>query len=219
MRVLRKFLSVVFIIVGIGLVIYPKAMEIYRDSQQEELIDEWESAMKNVIVEENDDAIEIEEIEKSEVGEEEVNNASVNTNTNKAIKDLPDNMEGMISIEKIDLKLPILPGASQDNMKKAIGSLKGSASAGQVGNYSLAGHRNLTFGRNFNRLDELSQGDLIKISTGQDTFNYRIKEKLYVKPSDIDVLKANGKDKEITLITCHPLGSSKQRLIIKGTIE
>nr|WP_300005686.1 class D sortase [Tissierella sp.] len=237
---MRGKISLLFILIGMLIMAYPKSIELYRDYQQDQLLNEWEDALKDVEIDEDYQELSKEEyesyqeelipeilamrsdiVEESVVAENEKPNKAIDQdkNTKGQTKKISKNFEGIIEIEKIDLKLPILTGASQNNLKSAIGSIKNTGEMGRVGNYSLAGHRNLTRGRNFNRLDEVVKGDIIEVNNGKERFKYRVTQKLYVKPNETNVLKSDGDSREITLVTCHPLGSSEQRLIIKGKIE
>lgn len=131
---------------------------------------------------------------------------------------LPKNVEGVLRIDKINLKLPILTDATVKNLKVSVASIANTGKPGEVGNYAIAGHRNLTYGKNFNRLDEVDLGDIIQVETGSKQFKYIVEDKQYVLPTDVSVLKGNGKDTEITLITCDPMDNPTHRLIIKGKI-
>lgn len=123
---------------------------------------------------------------------------------------------GVLKISSINLTLPILDGASLQNMKIGAGRIKGTGNIGQVGNVALAAHRSHTHGRFFNRLDELQTGDTITITTFPSTYEYTIYEKLVVKPNDVSVLSSNKREKRLTLITCHPLYNPTGRLVIRA---
>lgn len=72
--------------------------------------------------------------------------------------------------------------------------------------------RNGTF---FNRLHLLNVGDKVEITDvhGQ-TIAYKVYDKYYIEPENMEVLKQNNKDKkELTLITCNNKGD--QRLVLK----
>jgi sortase A len=232
----QKFLSIFTMVIGVLLIAYPKTLEWYRDYQQQKLVKNWEQSL--LLINDSDgygeeqtylqDSINstfnktktTEEIlstsENEEVGEE----AQEEVQEEETDKDItPVLIEGMIKIEKINLNLPILEGATEENMKLSVASIYGTGKAGQIGNYSIAGHRSRTYGRNFNRLEEVEIGDRIEIDNGGAKYTYTVKEKLYVNPDDVWVLNSNAKDREITLITCHPMINPTQRLIIKGTIE
>lgn len=126
---------------------------------------------------------------------------------------------GIIEINKIKVKYPILEGASESSLLYGIGHIPGTAGLGQPGNCALAGHRNHTFGRFFNRLDEVREGDLIKISTKKTEYTYKVYEKLVVKPDDVSVIKGSKDDTVLTLITCTPIYVASHRLILHARLE
>lgn len=177
---------------------YPKLSEIYYNNQQEKIMKEWEQSLLNI-----DNSDEIEENAKDQNEDEE----------------FKGDMEGLLKIEKIDLKLPVLTGATDENLLTSLASIKNTGSPGKVGNYGIAGHRSKTYGRNFNRLEEVEIGDTIEFSDTNNNYEYIVSEKLYVTPEEIEVLKGNNKDKEITLVTCHPMNNPTHRLIVKGKIK
>jgi sortase A len=125
-------------------------------------------------------------------------------------------MDGILTIDKINLRLPILKGATTSNLKLSVASIIGTGKIGQPGNYCIAGHRSYAYGKNFNRLDELKPGDIIQITAADNQYQYTVTEKLYVKPTDVWVLSGNGTDKEISLITCDPMINPTQRLVVRA---
>lgn len=218
-----RILSILLICVGISVLCYPKLIELYHDTQQQKLIRQWQESFMAIDVnaipadsmdEELDDSIQTEDRDKP-----------VNTNEDeefekKGVKiPLHEDMEGMLIIDKIDLNLPILHGATEKNLKTTVASIENTGQLGQIGNYAIAGHRNRTYGRNFNRLDELEEGDKIEVNDGQKLYEYTVEEKLYVLPEEVWVLESNEVDKEITLVTCHPIETGTHRLIIKGKMR
>jgi sortase A len=119
-----------------------------------------------------------------------------------------------IKIDKIKLKLPVLEGATQKNMKSAAAHLKETTAIGQVGNAAIAGHRMRSKGKLFNRLGELEVGDKIVVDTKEKSYTYTVYKVSIVKPTDVSVLNYNNKDKLLTLITCDPIVNPTHRLII-----
>jgi sortase A len=244
----NKFLSISFIFTGLLIMIYPKASDLYKMYQQQKLIKIWQQSF-NVIEKsssydrdtdydnyyeeaEFNKAVELknQNAENKDTGNnmenttdslksitEDNNEASAGAISEKLKEDI--GIEGIIKIEKIDLELPILTDATEKNMKISVASIKGTGKPGQIGNYSIAGHRSHTYGKNFNRLNEVEAGDFIIINNGKNQFNYEVMEKLYVKPEEVEVLEGNQTDKEITLVTCHPMINPTHRLIIKGKIK
>ncbi|NJD01034.1 MAG: class D sortase [Ruminiclostridium sp.] len=126
---------------------------------------------------------------------------------------------GIIRIDKIKVKDPIVEGVEASNLKVGIGHIPGTAALGQPGNSALAGHRSYTFGKFFNRLDELVVGDEIIITTKKEELKYKVYEKLVVLPNDVSVIKGSKNDNIITLITCTPIYVATHRLIIHARLE
>jgi sortase A len=218
-----KIISIIMIAAGITVLSYPTLAEEYHDYQQQKLVKEWQNSLQNIHNGEETPASTGAPVAAANEDEEKEAPVVVESKKETEKKVVPDfsqhkNMEGLLTINKIDLMLPILHGATDANMKTTVASIEDTGKAGEVGNYAIAGHRNFTYGRNFNRLDEMSVGDKLQVNNGDVEFEYTVTEKLYVKPEDIWVLEANGKDKEITLITCHPMENPTHRLIIKGKI-
>ena len=219
-----RMLSMLLIVAGIMVLSYPSLAEEYHDYQQQKLVREWQDSLQNIhngeeATETTTALVDLPSPDDSEDSLEAVD-ATAEAADQKAPPDFSQytNMEGILSIDKIDLMLPILHGATDKNMKTTVASIENTGKAGEIGNYAIAGHRNYTYGRNFNRLDEMSVGDKIQVDNGAEQFEYTVMEKLVVKPEEVWVLEGNGQDKEITLVTCHPMENPTHRLIIKGKI-
>jgi sortase A len=131
---------------------------------------------------------------------------------------IEENMEGILIIDKIDFKQPIIRGATAKNMLLTVTSFDSSAYPGEIGNYAIIGHRNLTYGRNFNRLGEVEIGDKAVVITDKGRFVYQITEIFLVLPDDVGVLFGTKLEKRLTLITCDPMGNPTHRLILRGKI-
>lgn len=106
-----------------------------------------------------------------------------------------------------------------------IGMYTQSKMPGQVGNFSLAGHRT-TWGKPFNRIDKLRLNDAIVVETELGWYTYRFRNLQYVKPSAGDVLldvpqmpDAPARDRFITLTACSPLYSLAERIVAYGVFE
>lgn len=122
----------------------------------------------------------------------------------------------LIEIPAIELKAPVVEGSGKKQLKSAVGHLTYSGMLGREGdNVALAGHRTGVHGHFFKRLDELKQDDaVVVVSAGGQRILYRVTDKQIVKPTDVEVLKPVRGKTMLTLITCHPLHSNKQRLIV-----
>lgn len=126
---------------------------------------------------------------------------------------------GVMKIDKIKVNTPVVEGVKPENLSAGVGHIPGTAAIGEAGNTAIAGHRSYTFGRFFNRLDELNEEDEIIIDNKEKTFRYKVYEKLIVEPSDTSVLEWDDSGSILTLITCHPIYVASHRLIIHARLE
>ena len=106
-----------------------------------------------------------------------------------------------------------------------IGHYQGTAMPGGVGNFAIAGHRT-TYGKPFNRIEELQVGDPIVIWTPQTWYVYRVTSTQIVPPTQTDVVAPvpgqpgiTPTQRLITLTTCHPMFSARQRYVVHGELD
>ncbi|SHN85964.1 class D sortase [Desulfitobacterium chlororespirans] len=224
----KKIISIIFIVVGIALLAYPKATEMRSTYLQKKLVSEWQAALAAV-----------DQGERSADPEEEILSLSPapdqDTEESSPAEELPEEhvaleeksrqgyiqntMEGMLKAEKISLELPILKGVTEANLDISVAHLENTGKMGEPGNYAIAGHRSHTYGRQFNRLDEINVGDRLEVTDEKNTYTYKVTQKLYVDSTEIHVLNSNKDIREITLITCHPMINPTHRLIVKGILS
>ncbi len=127
---------------------------------------------------------------------------------------------GRIAIPGIGLDQPLEVMASvedQEPLDRGPCRIAGTGVPGQPGNCVLAGHRS-TFTQPFRLLDRLEAGDRVFIYDGDGRgFIYAVDEVFAVTPDRVEVMDPTP-EPTFTLITCHPYGSSRLRLIVKGRL-
>lgn len=124
---------------------------------------------------------------------------------------------GLIIIPKISLEEAIREGSTSSVLSSSLGHMEGTALPGEAGNCCIAGHRNYTFGKYFNRLNEMEIGDLIEIETYDADYTYKVYDIFVVEPTELSVLN-EIKGNNLTLITCTPLFIGSHRLIIRASL-
>ncbi|MDP9333033.1 MAG: class E sortase [Actinomycetota bacterium] len=126
-------------------------------------------------------------------------------------------VEGWITIPRINLHMLFVEGTSRDDLKKGPGHYPGTPLPGTIGNAAIAGHRT-TYLHPFWGLDNLVPGDDIIIETFAGTFDYQVSRPWFtVAPTDVWVV-GNTPDPELTLTACHPKGSAAQRIVVKAKL-
>lgn len=100
-----------------------------------------------------------------------------------------------------------------------------TADPGHLGNFALAGHRQ-SHGAAFYNVDSLSAGDSIIVESQDHWYVYSMTEYKIVLPTDVDVIMPNPHDagaepteRLLTLTTCHPIFSTRERYIVHATFD
>lgn len=124
---------------------------------------------------------------------------------------------GVLRIPRLGVEVVVFEGVTPDTLKKGPGHMPGTAFPGQPGNAVISGHRT-TYGRPFFDVDQLRPGDRIEIETSIGTHVYELREEWFlVAPTDVWVV--DPKDGGwLTLTTCHPKFSARQRLIVTAEL-
>ena len=124
-----------------------------------------------------------------------------------------------------DYARPIYEGTTREILKRGVGHYPETVLPGQIGNFSLAGHR-VTYGKPFNRVAELVPGDKIIIETVDTYYVYSIVSHEIVLPTDVRVVLpvpnepgATPTQAMLTMTTCHPEFSSRERYIQHAVLD
>lgn len=123
---------------------------------------------------------------------------------------------GKITIPRIGVDLIFVEGTARDDLSKAPGHYPASPMPGQLGNAAIAGHRT-THGKPFYDLNELQPGDDILIDTIYGHFQYQVTGQQIVDPDAIEVVGPTP-NAQLTLTTCNPRFSARERLIIHSKL-
>ncbi len=124
-----------------------------------------------------------------------------------------------IEIPSIGLKpVAVVAGVRVDDLKKGVGHFPASPMPGQPGNAALAGHRT-TYGQPFFNIDKISVGDEIIITTLQGRYVYRMTGQQIVKPSDGQVVANQPDKKMLTLTSCTPKFSARDRIVVTADLD
>lgn len=187
----RRLIGILLILIGvsiIGTVVYKKML---TSNKQNEVLESFENQLK--------------EDNTNNESNEDVNLYSINGYTPIAIMEIPS----------IRLKQPVVEGVTEDVIKYFLGKFPESAMPGEVGNFSVAGHRVSDFTDAFINLYKVKPGDKVIVTTKSGKYTYEVDESFIVEPEQVEVLDTADYEK-ITLITC-TIGS-KRRVIVTGRL-
>jgi sortase A len=143
-----------------------------------------------------------------------------------------------------DYAFTIVQGTDESSLEKGPGHYVGTALPGQRGNFAIAGHR-VGKGEPFLNLDHLKPGDDVIIETKTNWYVYvvggdartgdlRVKDvnnvpgREIIDPSENRVLlpvpdnpgkDPTNTDRYLTMTTCHPKFTARQRMIVYGRLD
>ena len=108
-------------------------------------------------------------------------------------------------------------GNSIATLRKGVWRLPHTSTPDKGGNTVLVGHRFTYSGQAvFYHLDKVKQGDRITIVWKGKLYSYEVKTIKVVPPTEVSV-EANTKEPMLTIYTCTPLLTAKDRLVIQAT--
>lgn len=122
----------------------------------------------------------------------------------------------IMSIDKLDLKVPVYNGTDEINLNRGTGRIEGTAWIDSPGNLGIAGHRDGFF----RGLKDIEVGDSIDMLTHKGNSEFVVSSITIVDPTDVSVL-APTDSSTITLVTCYPfyfVGHAPKRYIVKGEL-
>jgi len=191
----KKWIGILLIFIGIAIVIAALSMRYEANKVQQAMLEDFK---KNI--QKTDEKLGANESTKIE---------------DKTPSEVKQGTIGIISIPKIEVNVALSEGVDVETLKYAVGHFTGTPMTGKKGNFCVAGHRSYAYNEYFNRLDELTIGDKISVTTLGGEFIYEVYESKVVRPEETSVLD-NTESSEITLVTCTPIRVATHRLIVKG---
>ncbi|MCY8105307.1 class A sortase [Bacillus mojavensis] len=128
----------------------------------------------------------------------------------------PKAIIGRITIESVDLELPILKGTTNENLLIGAATMRPDQKMGE-GNYPLAGHHLKRKSLLFGPLANIKTGAKIVITDFKNDYMYSVTSIKNISEIDAAVIQ-DTKEKEITLITCDKAVETEGRLAVKGKL-
>lgn len=134
-----------------------------------------------------------------------------------------------ILIPSIGLDALVVEGTGASALRAGAGHYRSTPLPCEAGNVGIAGHRT-TYGKPFNRIDEIRFGDEIILVTPERRCTYRVADgpggaarpargapSWITHPKDGAVI-GPLEGSWLTLTTCHPKGSAAKRLILRAEL-
>lgn len=129
--------------------------------------------------------------------------------------------QNRLVISKIGVNAPIVESQNEEyGLSLGAWRVPDSSTPDKGGNTVITGHRfkylppsNLTF----YLFHKLEKDDIISVLWKGEYYFYQIRETKIVEPEAIEIMDPSS-DSILTLFTCHPVYSQKQRLVVVGEL-
>lgn len=201
---MRKILAAIFITAGLAAMSVPLFYHFYGNQKTNELMEQFEQNVEQERIEDDE-----KEEERERENETEAEDTEASISEADAALFSSGNVIGLIEIEALDLKYPIVEGADSKQLAYGIGHISDTAAVGSMRNCVLAGHRGSRYGTYFKYLNRLSEGDTVKVmDKAGNVYLYEVVSWEVVGPYDNSV-KAQGEETELTLLTCENSGTMR----------
>ncbi|HEY3191815.1 MAG TPA: sortase [Solirubrobacterales bacterium] len=119
---------------------------------------------------------------------------------------------GRIRIDRIGLNMVVIQGTDTASLEKGPGHYEATPIPGQPGTVAIAGHRT-TYLAPFRHIDEIREGDEVRIEMPYAAFTYTVYRHDVVDPGDVGIIKPIGFD-QLVLTACHPPYSAAHRYAV-----
>lgn len=129
------------------------------------------------------------------------------------------NQYANLSIEDLDINLPLYYGDTLSILRNGIGQSSGAYFPGEGGSIICMGHNTKGFLR---RLQEIQKGAKIQINTGYGNYTYTVYETKIVPQTELDAVPVQKEEEILMLYTCYPvnsIGHATSRFIVYASLD
>lgn len=226
-KAIMSMFGILLFLGGALLVMYPFGREAITNYKNSKLIDNFQTAK---MMAEKGNSPETEQYEQLRVSMEAYNRKIYEENQ-KGLCDawsyqqnvfdfagagLEHDMIGYLSIQAMDIEMPVYIGATTENMEKGAVVLSQTSMpiGGENTNCVIAAHRGWKGNAMFRDIEVLQPGDEISITNLWEQIRYEVVKSIVIDPEDMDAVKILEGEDLVTLVTCHPYTKNSQRYIV-----
>ncbi|MCF4006819.1 class C sortase [Corynebacterium uropygiale] len=220
---MRRVISLLVVLIGIGIVLYPVATSTWSNIQQQE-----EARSYSADADARTDELLAENLAAARAWNAthpvrplsdpwEAGNPDTDPEYREYLGQLALNdIMGRIVIPSINVDLPIRHGSGEDSLAHGVGHLYGTSLpvGGEGTHASLTGHTGMTSATMFDNLTDVQVGARIILDVSGEQMVYEVHATEVVLPDQTESLAAQPGEDLLTLITCTPYGSNTHRLLV-----
>ena len=213
--------AVLLLLVGLGVMLYPTASDMYNRWIAQEEIAQYNQVMEAEAADYSElwAAAEAYNRRLAETG---TFGGSIGTEETQEVSGLLNplgtGMMGYIDIPKINIHLPVYQGIEESALQAGAGYWLGTSlpTGGESTHCVLTAHNGLVRAKMFTDLDQMEVGDTFTLSILDRVMTYEVDQILVTEPNDLSALQIVQGEDLVTLYTCTPYGVNTHRLLVRG---
>lgn len=133
------------------------------------------------------------------------------------IEAIPDT--NTLVIPSLGLREEVFEGESEYTVNRGVWRRPKSSTPATGSNTVLVGHRFTYSGKSvFYNLDKINTGDEILVYWDDKAYSYKVESSIVLPPEAVEV-EAPTDDSVLTLYTCTPLLTAKDRLVVRARLQ
>ena len=169
----------ILLVVGLLLCFYPYISKMFTEKQHQDVMDLYEKEVEEMSRDECEA-----NIEEADVYNNLLAQAVYSEHYEEVLNPLGNGIMGILTIPKIDVKLPIYHGTSEEVLNQGVGHVYRTSLpiGGKNAHCLLAAHRGLPEATLFTRLDEMGIGDMFYLSIMGKLLSYKVCEIQTISP-------------------------------------
>jgi len=132
----------------------------------------------------------------------------------------PAVVQDRLVIAGVNINMPVFLGDTEKTLNKGGWMFPHTSRPELGGNSVIFGHRYMyrpPKSNTFWNLDKVKVGDMMVLTWEGKEYKYKVFEIKIVEPTDLSVIRRTS-DSRLTVITCTPLFTTKQRLVVTGAL-
>lgn len=222
---ITTILIILLFLVGLGVLFYPTASDLYYRWQAKQEIEAYNEAAGQIAEASGKDYSELwaaAEAYNQQLAQQ--GNAALDVSEEEEgeifnlLNPLGTGMMGSIEIPAIQVNIPIFQGTGEKALQSGAGFWLGTSlpTGGPSTHCVITAHNGLVKAKMFTDLDKLQIGDQFTLHILDRNLTYEVDQILVTEPEDTSALQiVEGKD-YVTLYTCTPYGVNTHRLLVRG---
>ncbi len=213
---------VLILIIGLGLVLYPGISNWWNQKVQSRAVADYDEAVSSLKEDDFSDifaAAEAYNAALAQIGSAAMlSDADLLDGYRETLDITGTGIMGYVTIDKINVQLPIYHGTDASVLSAGAGHLEGSSLpvGGSATHSVISAHRGLPSAKLFTNLDQLEVGDLFTITVLNQVLTYEVDKISIVLPDEFEDLYIDRDEDYCTLMTCTPYGINTHRLLVRG---